>query len=106
MTFFTSKRVRSRRVDASSTSALVRAGLIEELYVDTAGGDSAASHTGASTLADGHGEGPRRVDLDPAAYDEQWSALAATGADVHGEATLVEVLLDRPAARVLDAGCG
>jgi len=57
-------------------------------------------------MADGHPDGPRRVDLDPAAYDEQWSALAASGADVHGEATLVEVLLDRPAARVLDAGCG
>jgi len=51
-------------------------------------------------------DGPRRVDLDPEAYDEQWAALAASGADVHGEASLVEWLLARPGARVLDAGCG
>jgi len=56
---------------------------------------------------------PRRVGLDPDAYDERWTRLAATGADVHGEANLVEQLLDELGARpphgtprVLDAGCG
>jgi 2-polyprenyl-3-methyl-5-hydroxy-6-metoxy-1,4-benzoquinol methylase len=56
---------------------------------------------------------PRRVDVDADAYDAQWQRLAASGADVHGEASLVERLLDelgaRPAhgtPRVLDAGCG
>ena len=59
-------------------------------------------------------ERPQRVDLDPVDYDEQWARLAARGADVHGEATLVETLLGerRPehltgrAPHVLDAGCG
>lgn len=36
-------------------------------------------------------------------YDASWDELAATGADVHGEASFVERL--RP-GRVLDAGCG
>ncbi len=40
-----------------------------------------------------------------AAYDERFRELAATGADVHGEAAYVDALLGRP-ARVLDAGCG
>jgi SAM-dependent methyltransferase len=39
-------------------------------------------------------------------YDGQWEALAASGEDVHGEATLVDALLGGPPARVLDAGCG
>jgi len=39
------------------------------------------------------------------AYAEQFRAMAAGGADVHGEAALVEQLLPAP-ARVLDAGCG
>lgn len=38
-------------------------------------------------------------------YDEAFRALAASGADVHGEASYVDGLLGRP-ARVLDAGCG
>ena len=59
-------------------------------------------------------EHPQRVDLDPVGYDEQWTRLAASGVDVHGEATLVESLLAErrsgpPTAlgpHVLDAGCG
>ena len=40
-----------------------------------------------------------------ASYDEAFRELAASGADVHGEAAFVSALL--PAgARVLDAGCG
>lgn len=38
-------------------------------------------------------------------YDEAFRALAASGADVHGEAAYVDALLPRR-ARVLDAGCG
>ena len=37
------------------------------------------------------------------AYDAQWEALAASGADVHGEASFVAALAP---ASVLDAGCG
>jgi SAM-dependent methyltransferase len=40
-----------------------------------------------------------------ASYDEAFRALAASGADVHGEAALVAGLVP-PGARVLDAGCG
>ncbi len=40
-----------------------------------------------------------------ASYDEAFRELAASGADVHGEAALVADL-GRPGARVLDAGCG
>ena len=40
-----------------------------------------------------------------ASYDEAFRELAASGADVHGEADLVAGLL-RPGDRVLDAGCG
>ena len=40
-----------------------------------------------------------------ASYDEAFAALAATGADVHGEAARVAALVPR-GARVLDAGCG
>ena len=40
-----------------------------------------------------------------AAYDEAFRELAASGADVHGEAAYVDALL-RPGSRVLDAGCG
>ncbi|MFI5047167.1 MAG: class I SAM-dependent DNA methyltransferase [Acidimicrobiia bacterium] len=56
-------------------------------------------------------EGPRRVELDPRAYDDRWARLAAAGHGVHGEADCVERLLPgivepgRP-PRVLDAGCG
>ena len=39
------------------------------------------------------------------AYAEQFRTMAAEGADVHGEAALVEQLVPPP-ARVLDAGCG
>jgi SAM-dependent methyltransferase len=40
-------------------------------------------------------------------YDARWSALAAQGRNVHGEADLVEALLrDSDGSRVLDAGCG
>ena len=38
-------------------------------------------------------------------YAARFDALAATGADVHGEATLCESLV-APGATVLDAGCG
>lgn len=40
-----------------------------------------------------------------AGYDAAFRELAASGADVHGEAAYVDALL-APAARVLDAGCG
>jgi SAM-dependent methyltransferase len=50
--------------------------------------------------------GNRRVPLAPDAYDRRWDDLAATGADVHGEADLVAELLGEPAGPVLDAGCG
>ena len=38
-------------------------------------------------------------------YDDAFAALAASGADVHGEAAYVAALVP-PGARVLDAGCG
>ena len=38
-------------------------------------------------------------------YDEAFRELAASGADVHGEASFVADLL-APGSRVLDAGCG
>ena len=38
-------------------------------------------------------------------YAARFEALAASGADVHGEATFCTALLS-PGARVLDAGCG
>ncbi len=37
-------------------------------------------------------------------YDQRFEALAASGADVHGEAALVAGL--SPGPRILDAGCG
>jgi SAM-dependent methyltransferase len=40
-----------------------------------------------------------------ARYVERFRALAAEGADLHGEARLVDAMLGR-GARVLDAGCG
>jgi SAM-dependent methyltransferase len=40
-----------------------------------------------------------------AAYQRRFDELAATGADVHGEAALVASLVEPP-SRVLDAGCG
>lgn len=40
-----------------------------------------------------------------AAYDDAFCALAAGGADVHGEANFVDALLPVP-SHVLDAGCG
>jgi SAM-dependent methyltransferase len=49
---------------------------------------------------------PRRVPLTADEYDERWSTLAASGQDVHGEASLLAALLERPPARVFDAGCG
>ena len=40
-------------------------------------------------------------------YDARWRTLAARGANVHGEADLVEALLrEEGGTRVLDAGCG
>lgn len=50
--------------------------------------------------------GIRRVPLSPDRYDRRWDDLAATGADVHGEANLVATLVGPPPAAVLDAGCG
>ena len=53
------------------------------------------------------GDRPRVVPLSPDRYDEQWEALAATGAEVHGEADLVASLVGPPEGRpVLDGGCG
>ncbi len=43
------------------------------------------------------------ADFDGAAYQARFNELAATGVDVHGEATLVRSF--RPSS-VLDAGCG
>lgn len=40
-----------------------------------------------------------------AAYAARFAALAASGADLHGEAAYVDALLD-PGSTVLDAGCG
>jgi len=40
-----------------------------------------------------------------ASYDEAFRELAASGADVHGEAAYVGALVP-PGSRVLDAGCG
>jgi SAM-dependent methyltransferase len=55
-------------------------------------------------------QGRRRVELTPEEYDGRWEELAASGRDVHGEADLVEALLEEVAAKpqgsVLDAGCG
>ena len=40
-------------------------------------------------------------------YDKRWADLASSGADVHGEANLVDALLhEHGGHRVLDAGCG
>ncbi len=40
-------------------------------------------------------------------YDARWRALAAEGRSIHGEADLVEALLQESGGtRVLDAGCG
>lgn len=40
-------------------------------------------------------------------YDARWARLAASGADIHGEADLVDQLLRHHGGhRVLDAGCG
>jgi SAM-dependent methyltransferase len=55
------------------------------------------------------GSEPRsqRVPVTPDRYDQRWSDLAATGADVHGEANLVAELVGPPGGEpVLDAGCG
>ena len=40
-----------------------------------------------------------------ASYDEAFRALAAGGADVHGEAAYIDALV-APGSRLLDAGCG
>src|SRR4051812_17211619 len=42
---------------------------------------------------------------DASRYADRFAALAASGADVHGEAALCATLVP-PGARVLDAGCG
>ncbi|MFE9445764.1 class I SAM-dependent methyltransferase [Streptomyces sp. NPDC006602] len=39
------------------------------------------------------------------AYSQRFARLAASGHDIHGEATFCAALL-KPAARILDAGCG
>jgi len=42
-----------------------------------------------------------------AVYDAQWERLAAAGQSIHGEADLVDALLqEHGGRRVLDAGCG
>jgi SAM-dependent methyltransferase len=57
--------------------------------------------------------GRKRVEMDPARYDDRWAAMAMAGEPVHGEADLIASLLEpRPGAVgnttmvVLDAGCG
>src|SRR3954463_248439 len=59
---------------------------------------------------DGTDPGIRRVPLTPDGYDRRWEDLAASGAEVHGEADLVDALLREivggPAGPILDAGCG
>ena len=54
--------------------------------------------------------GIRRVPLSPDQYDQRWRDLAASGAEIHGEANLVAELLGPPSSpagtSVLDAGCG
>ena len=56
---------------------------------------------------DGTDPAIRRVPLTPDGYDQRWKDLAASGADVHGEANLVAALVGPPGrGAVLDAGCG
>jgi SAM-dependent methyltransferase len=55
---------------------------------------------------EGTGPGIRRVPVTADDYDRRWSELAASGADVHGEADLVAAMVDVAAGPVLDAGCG
>lgn len=56
---------------------------------------------------DGHDRRTKRVALTPDDYDRRWTELAATGADVHGEANLVATLVGPPGGKpLLDAGCG
>ncbi len=55
---------------------------------------------------DDRDHGIRRVPFTPDRYDRRWEELAAAGADVHGEASLVAALVDPEAGPVLDAGCG
>jgi SAM-dependent methyltransferase len=55
---------------------------------------------------EGTDPGIRRVPLAPVDYDRRWTDLAASGADVHGEADLVAAWVDASAGAVLDAGCG
>ena len=51
--------------------------------------------------------GNRRVPISADRYDRRWDDLAASGADIHGEATLVAALVGPPdTGPVLDAGCG
>ncbi len=54
--------------------------------------------------------GIRRVPLTPDSYDRRWEDLAAAGAEVHGEADLVDAVLQEgrgvPTGPILDAGCG
>lgn len=45
------------------------------------------------------------IQAEAAVYQHRFDALAASGADVHGEARLVSSLVP-PGSRVLDAGCG
>jgi SAM-dependent methyltransferase len=46
------------------------------------------------------------VDDHAEAYEARFTALAASGRYLHGEADLVDRLLGGPPARILDAGCG
>ena len=59
---------------------------------------------------DGTEPGIRRVPLTPDGYDQRWEDLAASGAEVHGEADLVDALarelVGGPPGPILDAGCG
>jgi SAM-dependent methyltransferase len=59
---------------------------------------------------DGADPAIRRVPLTPDGYDQRWTDLAAAGAEVHGEADLVDALVQGmvggPSAPILDAGCG
>jgi SAM-dependent methyltransferase len=55
---------------------------------------------------DGTDRSIRRVAATPDGYDQRWVDLAASGAEVHGEANLVANLVPASAGTILDAGCG
>ena len=68
-----------------------------------------SEHVPGSQVSDRWVEWRRTVDLD--GYDARWERMAARGEAVHGEADLVDWLVDgwlphRDVVDILDAGCG